>query len=86
MLMPRLASAQNHSMDWSAVGGGGATASSGQYSVASTIGQATVGGPATGGPYDANAGFWEVPGGPELTIHELWTQTNKKHTQQRQVL
>jgi len=55
-------------MEWSAIGGGGATASGGQYSVASTIGQAAVGGPATGGPYDANAGFWEVPGGPELTI------------------
>jgi hypothetical protein len=68
MLMPWLASAQSYSIEWSAIGGGGATASGGQYSLASTIGQAAAGGPATGGPYDANAGFWEVPGGPELTI------------------
>jgi hypothetical protein len=68
MLMAWRALAQNYSMDWSAIGGGGATASGGQYSLASTIGQAAAGGPATGGPYDANAGFGEVPGGPELTI------------------
>jgi len=68
MLLPWLASAQNYSMEWSAIGGGGATASGGQYSLASTIGQAAAGEPATGGPYEATAGFWEIPGGPELTI------------------
>jgi hypothetical protein len=68
MLIAWLASAQNYSMDWSAIGGGGATASGGPYSLASTIGQTAVGGPASGGPYEANTGFWEVPGGPELTI------------------
>jgi hypothetical protein len=50
MLMPWLASAQNYSMEWSAIGGVGATANGGQYGLASTIGLAGVGGPATGGP------------------------------------
>jgi hypothetical protein len=54
---------------------GGATANGGRYSVASTIGQAAAGGPATGGPYDMNAGFLEIPGGPELTIQFTATDT-----------
>lgn len=68
LFIPALSQAQNYSMAWSAVGGSGGTGSSGPYSVASTVGQANAGGPMSAGNYDSTVGFWEVAGGPGLTI------------------
>jgi len=70
--------AQQYSVGWSATLGGGGSAvtglggggtmTGGQYSLAASIGQVGAGGPTGGGQYILNGGFWEVPGGPDLSI------------------
>ena len=67
-------SAQNYSIDWYKIAGGGGTSSNGQYSVSGTIGQHDAGGPMTGGNYSLTGGFWsllsviQTPGSPTLRI------------------
>ncbi len=68
LLVPAMAQAQNYSLEWSAISGSAGTGSSGEYSVAATVGQPAAGGTTAKGNYDLAAGFWEVPGGPGLTI------------------
>jgi hypothetical protein len=73
LLIPALGQAQNYSIDWFKVAGGGGTSSNGQYSVSGTIGQQDAGGPMTGGNYSLTGGFWslyavQTPGAPLLTI------------------
>jgi hypothetical protein len=73
LLIPALGHAQNYSIDWFKVAGGGGTSSNGQYSVSGTIGQQDAGGPMTGGNYSLTGGFWslyavQTPGAPLLTI------------------
>lgn len=74
LMMPLLASAQNYSIDWYKVAGGGGTSSNGQYSVSGTIGQHDAGGSMTGGNYSLTGGFWslisvaQTPGAPTLYI------------------
>jgi hypothetical protein len=68
--------AQNYSIDWYKVSGGGGTSSGGSYSVSGTIGQhdATANGALTGGNYSLTGGFWalisvvQTPGAPTLYI------------------
>jgi hypothetical protein len=66
--------AQNYSIDWFKIAGGGGTSSGGQYSVSGTIGQPDAGGPMSGGGYSLTGGFWSMvaavptPGLPSLTI------------------
>ena len=79
-LMPSLAllagwaAAQNYSMDWYKIAGGGGTSTGGVYSVSGTIGQHDAGGPMTGGNYSLTGGFWalisvvQTPGLPNLII------------------
>jgi len=66
--------AQNYSIDWYKIAGGGGTSSGGPYSLSGTIGQPDAGGPMTGGNYSVTGGFWslislvQTPGLPNLTI------------------
>ena len=68
------AHAQQYSIDWYKVAGGGGTSTGGTYSVSGTIGQPDAGGPMTGGNYSLTGGFWalisvvQTPGLPNLTI------------------
>jgi len=78
LLVPHLAFAQQFSIGWSKVAGGGG-ASSGTngasvYSVNGTIGQPDASGAMSGGSYSVTGGFWslisvvQTPGVPNLTI------------------
>jgi hypothetical protein len=71
--------AQNYSIDWYKVAGGGGTSSTGQYIISSTIGQHDAGGPRVGGNYSLIGGFWalnavQTPGAPQLRL--FLTATN----------
>ena len=74
LLIPSLGIAQNYSIDWYKVAGGGGTSTGGTYQVSGTIGQPDAGGPMTGGNYSMTGGFWaliaavQTPGAPTLTI------------------
>jgi hypothetical protein len=78
-LLPFLASqvtshAQNYSISWHKVAGGGGTISNGQYVVSGTIGQHDASSSMTGGEYALTGGFWSIiaaiqqSGAPLLTI------------------
>jgi hypothetical protein len=66
--------AQNYSIDWYKVAGGGGTSTGGQYSLSGTIGQPDASGAMTGGNYSVTGGFWslinlvQTPGAPALNI------------------
>jgi hypothetical protein len=66
--------AQNYSIDWYKIAGGGGTSSGGSYYLSGTIGQSDAGGPMSGGKYSVTGGFWslisvvQTPGLPNLTI------------------
>jgi len=68
------AQAQQYSINWFKVAGGGGTSTGGVYQVSGTIGQHDAGGPMSGGNYSLTGGFWSVvtvvqtPGAPRLTI------------------
>jgi len=68
------AHAQQYSINWFKVAGGGGTSTGGAYQVSGTIGQPDAGGPMTGGTYTLTGGFWSIitvvqtPGAPLLTI------------------
>jgi hypothetical protein len=74
LLVPAcLALAQNYSIDWHKIAGGGGSSSGGQYSLSGTIGQHDAGGPATNSEYSASGGFWtlfavQTTGAPTLAI------------------
>lgn len=66
--------AQNYSVDWHTIDGGGGTSTGGVYSVSGTIGQPDAGPTMTNGQYAVNGGFWALPtivqviGAPKLLI------------------
>lgn len=68
------ASAQNYSIDWFTIDGGGGTSSGGVYSLSGTIGQPDAGATMSGGQYTLVGGFWALPfaiqeaGAPTLAI------------------
>jgi len=68
------ARAQQYSIDWYKIAGGGGTSTGGVYSVSGTIGQHDAGGPMSGGNYSLTGGFWalisvvQTPGAPTLYI------------------
>src|SRR5215475_5798018 len=70
---PQNLSAQNYSIDWFTVDGGGGTSTGGVYSLSGTIGQPDAG-TMSGGNYTIQGGFWSViaaiqtEGAPLLTI------------------
>jgi len=73
-LLCQSASAQNYSIDWYKIAGGGGTSTGGVYSVSGTIGQPDASGAMTGGNYSVTGGFWsliavvQTPGAPTLYI------------------
>src|SRR5450432_4423882 len=73
-LVSSLGFAQQYSIDWYKVAGGGGTSTGGTYQVNGTIGQPDAGVPMTGGNYSLTGGFWslisvvQTPGLPNLTI------------------
>jgi hypothetical protein len=68
------AAAQDYSVDWFTIDGGGGTSTGGVYSVSGTIGQPDAGPAMTNGQYSVTGGFWALPaaiqveGAPTLTI------------------
>ena len=78
-LLAATASAQNYSIDWYTIDGGGGTSTGSVYSVSGTIGQPDAG-RMTGGPYALEGGFWgiiaavQTPGSPLLRV--VLTATN----------
>lgn len=67
--------AQNYSIEWSKIAGGGGTSGNGQYSISCTIGQHDAGDSMVGGNYSLTGGFWawvsvvQTPGAPALFIN-----------------
>ena len=66
--------AQNYSIDWYQIAGGGGTSTGGTYQVSGTIGQPDAGVAMGGGNYSLTGGFWslisvvQTPELPNLTI------------------
>ena len=66
--------AQNYSINWYKVAGGGGASAGGAYQVSGTIGQPDASGAMTGGGYALTGGFWSLvsavpsPGLPNLVI------------------
>ena len=73
--------AQQYSIDWHKVAGGGGTSTGGTYQINGTIGQYDAGGPMTGGNYSLTGGFWsllsvvQTAGSPTLRIFLTTTNT-----------
>jgi hypothetical protein len=72
--------AQNYSVDWFTIDGGGGTSTGGVYSVSGSIGQPDAG-TMSGGSYSLSGGFWsllsvvQTPGSPSLSITLTTTNT-----------
>jgi hypothetical protein len=66
--------AQQYSIDWYKIAGGGGTSTNGQYSLSGTIGQPDASSALTGGNYSLTGGYWalinvvQMPGVPKLII------------------
>lgn len=74
LLLCSSAFAQNYSINWYKIAGGGGTSSGGQYTLNGTIGQPDASMTMTGGNYSLTGGFWafisvvQTPGAPTLYI------------------
>jgi hypothetical protein len=74
LLAPIAGFAQQYSIDWYKIAGGGGTSTGATYQVSGTIGQPDAGGAMTGGNYSLTGGFWslisvvQTAGLPNLTI------------------
>jgi hypothetical protein len=74
LVFPAIGFAQQYSVDWYKIAGGGGTSTGGVYAVSGTIGQPDAGVAMTGGSYSLTGGFWsliavvQTPGLPNLTI------------------
>jgi hypothetical protein len=74
LLMTFAVHAQQYSVDWYKISGGGGTSTNGQYSVSGTIGQPDAGGAMSGGNFSVTGGFWslisvvQTIGAPTLTV------------------
>jgi hypothetical protein len=81
LALTSLTSAQNFSIDWFTIDGGGGTSTGGVYSLSGTIGQPDANAqPMTGGNFSLTGGFWslfavQTPGAPLLTIRLAPTNT-----------
>jgi len=80
LLAVTVAHAQQYSINWYKVSGGGGTSTGGVYSVSGTIGQPDASGAMSGGNYSVTGGFWsliqvvQTPGAPLLTITYVGNQ------------
>jgi hypothetical protein len=74
LLIPVVGFAQQYSIDWYKIAGGGGTSTGATYQVTGTIGQPDAGGAMSGGSYSLTGGFWslisvvQTAGLPNLTI------------------
>jgi hypothetical protein len=74
LLLPAIGFAQQYSIDWYKIAGGGGTSTGSVYSVSGTIGQPDAGGAMSGGNFSVTGGFWsliavvQTAGAPWLTI------------------
>ncbi|HEY1787342.1 MAG TPA: hypothetical protein VGJ73_04270 [Verrucomicrobiae bacterium] len=74
LLIPEISFAQQFSIGWYKVAGGGGNSADGIYSVSGTIGQPDASGAMTSGNYSLTGGFWafisavQTPGAPALYI------------------
>ena len=74
LLAPIAGLAQQYSIDWYKIAGGGGTSTNGQFSITGTIGQPDANGAMSGGSYSLSGGFWslvsvvQTAGAPMLTI------------------
>jgi len=95
LLSPVLGRAQNYSIGWYKIAGGGGTSAGGNYSLSGTIGQPDASATMTGGSYSLTGGFWslisvvQTAGLPNLSIafvgHQLvvsWPDTGAYTLQQ----
>ena len=75
------ATAQNYSVDWFTIDGGGGTSTGGTLAVSGTVGQPDAGATLSGGTYSLDGGFWsliaavQTPGAPTLTVTLTTTNT-----------
>jgi hypothetical protein len=66
--------AQQYTIDWYKIAGGGGTSTNSQYSVSGTIGQPDAGVAMSGGNFSVSGGFWSLisvvqsAGAPPLTL------------------
>jgi hypothetical protein len=60
LLLALTGHAQNYTIDWHKIAGGGGTSTNGQYSLSGTIGQHDAGGPMNGPGFTLSGGFWTV--------------------------
>jgi hypothetical protein len=80
LLLCSHAFAQDYSIDWFTIDGGGGASAGGGYSIAGTVGQPDAGPQLSGGSYTVEGGFWGIvaavltPGAPPLSI--IRTDTN----------
>lgn len=80
LLFPVAAFAQNYSIGWYKISGGGGTSTNSAYSVSGTIGQPDAGNAMTGGGYSLTGGFWslisviQTAGAPTLNISHSGNQ------------
>jgi hypothetical protein len=80
LVIPMAGFAQQYSINWYKISGGGGTSTGGVYSVSGTIGQHDAGGPMSGGNYSVTGGFWsliqvvQTPGAPLLIITHIGNQ------------
>ena len=74
LLLPTIGFAQQFSIDWFTIDGGGGTSTGSAYSVSGTLGQPDAGEAMSGGNLSVNGGFWswiavvQTVGAPALTI------------------
>jgi hypothetical protein len=74
LLIPSIGFAQQYSIDWYKIAGGGGTSTGATYQVSGTIGQHDASGAMNGGTYSLTGGFWslisavQTVGAPLLTI------------------
>ncbi len=79
-MLPAFGFAQQYSIDWYKVAGGGGTSTGGVYAVSGTIGQPDASAPLSGGNYSVTGGYWslinvvQTPGAPTLTITYVGNQ------------
>jgi hypothetical protein len=72
--MMACAHAQNFTIDWYEIAGGGGTSTGSVYSLTGTIGQPDASGAMSGGSFSVTGGFWslisvvQTVGAPSLTI------------------
>ena len=75
-----VAFAQNYSIDWFTIDGGGGTSTGGVFSISGTIGQPDAG-RMSGGNFTVEGGFWSIiaavqtPGAPLLKVFRTTTNT-----------